>query len=62
MVFDMTGKEVATLEENAVQPEKYEATWRPEPGLPDGHYFISLKINDLQVHYLKVLKQTGAGQ
>ncbi len=61
LVFDMKGQQVATLEEKLLTPEKYEATWRPEPGLPDGHYFISLKINDLQVHYLKVQKMSSYG-
>lgn len=55
--FDMNGKQVAKLEERELQPEKYEATWNPEAQLPNGHYFIALKVNDLQVHYLKVLKQ-----
>ncbi|MFK7758194.1 MAG: T9SS type A sorting domain-containing protein [Flavobacteriales bacterium] len=61
VVFDMAGREVATLEEKMLKPEKYEATWKPKPGLPDGHYFISLKINDLQVNYMKVMKQSGYG-
>lgn len=59
LVFDLKGRQVATLEEQMLTPEKYSATWKPEAGLPDGHYFISLKINDLQVHYLKVLKQSA---
>ena len=57
LAFDMNGKQVATLEERELQPEKYEATWNTEANLPNGHYFIVLKVNDLQVHYLKVLKQ-----
>jgi len=61
LVFDMNGKQVALLEERMLQPEKYEATWKPEPSLPDGHYFISLKINDLQVNYMKVIKESGYG-
>ncbi len=60
LVFDLQGRMVATLDESVMNPEKYEATWKPEPGLPDGHYFISLKINDLQVHYMKVLKKSGS--
>jgi len=58
-VFDIQGKAIAVLEENDLKAEKYEATWKPEVGLPDGHYFISLKVNDFQVHYVKVLKQSA---
>jgi protocatechuate 3,4-dioxygenase beta subunit len=57
LAFDLNGKKVATLEERELQPEKYEATWNPSANLPNGHYFIVLKVNDLQIHYLKVLKQ-----
>lgn len=57
MVYDIQGRLVANLEEKNLNPEKYTATWHPEAGLPSGHYFIALKINELQVHYLKVLKQ-----
>ncbi len=56
LVYDIQGKLVANLEENTLTPEKYEAIWQPSPYLPDGHYFVALKINDLQVHYLKVIK------
>lgn len=57
VVYNMSGSQVAVLEDRERTPEKYNATWRPEKGLPAGHYFIALKINDLQVHYLKVVKQ-----
>lgn len=57
LVFDMQGLMVATLEEAKLQAEKYEAVWLPESGLPNGPYFIVLKINDLQVHYQKVMRQ-----
>ncbi len=57
VVFDLTGRMIATLGDSDQAAGKYYATWRPEPGLSAGHYFVALKINDLQVHYLKVLKQ-----
>ncbi len=57
-VFDMHGRTVAKLEEKSLSPEKYSAIWKPSSNLPDGYYFIALKINDLQVHYLKVLKKS----
>ncbi|MEL7247341.1 MAG: twin-arginine translocation signal domain-containing protein [Bacteroidota bacterium] len=57
VVFDLAGRMIATLEDGEQTAGKYYATWRPEAGLSPGHYFVALKINDLQVHYLKVLKQ-----
>jgi len=55
-VFDINGKFVANLQELNLKPEKYAAEWRPDANLRSGHYFISLKINDVQIHYLKVIK------
>lgn len=57
LVFDIHGREVATLEERTLTADQYDAVWEPDAGLPDGHYFIALKINDLQVHYLKLIRQ-----
>lgn len=56
LVYNLLGQLVATLEEGSLAPEKYEAIWRPSAGLPPGHYFIVLKVNELQVHYSKALK------
>lgn len=56
-VYDLHGRLLATLEEKSLSPQKYTAVWQPDPDLPNGYYFIALKINDLQVHYLKVLKK-----
>ncbi len=56
-VYDLQGKIVANLDEQFLEPQKYNVTWQPDSRLPSGHYFIALKINDLQVHYLKVIKQ-----
>jgi protocatechuate 3,4-dioxygenase beta subunit len=56
-VFDVNGSLVAILDEQQLKPEKYKASWNPHPDLPSGVYFVTLKINDLQVHYLKVLKE-----
>ena len=61
LVFNMKGEQVANLEEKVLSAKKYESTWRPEAGLADGHYFVCLKINDLQVHYLKVQKMSSYG-
>lgn len=58
LVYDLFGRTVATLEEKSLPPEKYTAVWQPDSNLPNGYYFIALKVNDLQVHYLKVLKRS----
>ena len=56
LVYDLNGKQVAILEDKILDAQKYISTWETESTLPAGHYFIALKINDLQVHYLKILK------
>ena len=56
-VYDIRGQIVATLDERMLDPEKYSVLWEPNKNLPKGHYFISIMINDLQVHYLKVIRQ-----
>lgn len=55
-IFDLNGSLVAILDEHNLQPEKYKAIWQPNADQPAGVYFVTLKINDLQVHYLKVVK------
>ena len=55
-VSDLQGRVVAVLDEKTLTPEKYTAVWKPESHIPAGHYFIALKINDLQVHYKKIVK------
>lgn len=52
-VFDLQGQLVAKLEERKLSPNKYQASWLPDAALPNGTYFVALKINDLQIHYLK---------
>ena len=56
-VYNIQGEKVANLEERVLDPEKYSVSWRPHSNLPKGHYFISIIINDLQVHYLKVIRK-----
>lgn len=55
-VFDLQGALVATLDETRLSPQKYTAVWKAGPEIPSGVYFIALRVNDLQVHYLKVSK------
>jgi len=57
-VYDLNGRTVAKLEEKFLSSEKYTATWKVDSNLPNGYYFIALKVNDLQVHYLKVFKKS----
>ena len=54
-VFNVEGKLVAELDEERLGPEKYQITWQPESSLPNGHYFIALRVNDMQVHYQKTI-------
>ena len=56
-VHDVQGKLIAELEQKVHSPEKYTVYWRPDSNVSAGHYFIALKVNDLQVHYLKVVKK-----
>ncbi len=56
-VHDINGQMVASLNQKMLEPEKYQIIWKPHIDLPKGHYFISIVINDMQVHYIKVLKQ-----
>ena len=55
-VFDIRGSLVAVLDEQNLLPQKYKAIWQPEDTLQAGIYFVALKLNDLQVHYLKIVK------
>ncbi|MEE9437452.1 MAG: hypothetical protein V3V14_00545 [Saprospiraceae bacterium] len=57
LVFDTQGSLVATLEERTLRAGQYDAVWNPGASLLNGHYFIVLKINELQVHYIKVIRQ-----
>jgi len=56
-VYDVLGNMVANLEERILDPSKYTVSWSPPDNLQSGHYFISIIINDLQVYYIKVVKQ-----
>lgn len=56
-VFDLQGRRVADIADMELTPQKYEATWVPPAHLPNGSYFVVLKVNDLQVHYQRVVKQ-----
>lgn len=58
-VYDMAGKLVSSLSEENLSPEKYEASWKPDSSLPDGHYFVALRMNDMQVHYQKTILMRG---
>ena len=56
-IFNINGEIVATLSEKVLDPGKYSVSWVPHDNLPKGHYFISILINQLQVHYVKVIRQ-----
>lgn len=57
LVFDSTGQEVAVLESKSMVAGKYLATWQPGPYVSAGIYYIVLKVNDLQIHHLKIVKK-----
>tara|TARA_B110000093_G_scaffold9000_1_gene8596 strand:+ start:89 stop:616 length:528 start_codon:yes stop_codon:yes gene_type:complete len=57
LVYNIEGKIVAELDKQQLNPQKYEVIWEPDSNLPNGYYFIALKINDLQVHYMKLVRQ-----
>ena len=56
-VYNIRGEIVANLYERMLEPDKYSVLWNPHVDLPKGHYFVSILINDLQVHYIKVIRQ-----
>ncbi len=55
-IFDLRGSLIAVLDKQHLQPQKYKAIWNPDQNLPAGVYFVVLKLNDLQVHYLKIVR------
>ncbi len=54
-IYDMQGRFVAELDEQELAPEKYSAQWHPTPETANGHYFVIMQVNDIQVHYQKVV-------
>lgn len=54
--YDQHGVRVVRLVDQEMSPQKYTASWNDVQFLPAGHYWITIRINDLQVHYLKVVK------
>lgn len=58
-VYNLAGQVVAELTDEIQTPDKYIVDWEPPAELPSGHYFVVLRINDLQVHYLKMVRSQG---
>ncbi len=56
-IYNLAGQLVANIEEKQLEAEKYTAVWRPQIAMPSGMYFCVLKVNDLQVHYQKIIKK-----
>ena len=56
-VCDINGHLIAKINEKYQKPQKYSVFWKPDKYLSKGHYFIILKLNDIQVHYIKVFKK-----
>ena len=57
VVYDMIGREVVVLENRTINPQKYSIIWNADASLPSGNYFVSVKLNDLQIHSIKVIKK-----
>ncbi len=57
LVYNIHGQIVANLDEKILEPEIYSVSWQPSVELPNGYYFVSIMMNDLQIDYLKVLKK-----
>lgn len=56
-ISDVQGRIVAVLKEEFHTSNKYTAIWEPNGYLKDGYYFVLIRVNDLQVHHLKILKR-----
>ena len=56
-VYNLQGKIIATINKKILKAGKYSVSWKPHTNLPKGHYFVSIIINDLQVHYIKIIRQ-----
>ena len=56
-LFSVRSVAIQGLPVKYLKAEKYTAIWQPGSDLPEGYYFIALKVNDLQVHYQKVIKR-----
>lgn len=56
-VFDLSGRLVAALDDKNLEPGKYTAVWNSPASLPSGYYFVALKVNEMQVHYQKLIKE-----
>ena len=54
-VYDMDGQLVTQIQHGEQAPGKYELTWAPEnSGLSKGFYLLSLQVNGLHVHHMKI--------
>jgi protocatechuate 3,4-dioxygenase beta subunit len=56
-IYNLQGQLVANVENKQLNANKYSAVWKPQTFMASGLYFCVLKINDLQVHYMKILKK-----
>jgi protocatechuate 3,4-dioxygenase beta subunit len=56
-VYNLQGVLVAEVNKEELSPERYTAVWRPNQKLSSGVYICALKVNDIQVHYKKIIKK-----
>jgi len=57
IAYDMTGKQIEVIVNENQKADVYQVTWKPKTKLASGTYWLAMKVNDLQVHYQKFLKQ-----
>lgn len=57
VIYDSLGKTIHTIQNTPMSKGKFEVSWSPNSDIAKGIYFIALKVNDMQVHYLKILRK-----
>lgn len=55
-LINQSGRIVNSIDQGELDPDKYEITWNLGSSLPAGNYLLAIKVNDMQVHHIKVIK------
>jgi len=56
-VFDSENKLISTLVDELQKPKKYNFTWNVNQKLSSGLYYLTLKVNGLQISYKRIKKK-----
>lgn len=54
-IINIEGNKITTLKNEVLSPEKYSVLWNPTQYLTTGVYFVTLSVNDFQVHCIKLV-------